>query len=604
MANPKHKPSSPVGDFDIGLIFHIFQKSVIYIILFYLVALMSALLYIRYQREIFKSSAVIQITNNSGNAKILNVGNMLETENGLDGVVELMRSKVFLRKSIAQLPIQIGYFVKGTFKINEHYKSSPYEIVDFKVKNNYLYGKSIFLKFKSKDAIEVSFVVNDKRHVQNVKPNTLVSFPDLQFKIKINNFGIIQDYQTNLKKDVFFFVINDSVTMADPYINKLEITVLNYYAKTLRIAIEETSAEKTADIVNQVAADFINYDVVKKSESAQKTIDFIDKQLSFVSQDLRAYEEKIQSFRKASITTTNRDFSTSLFKKLDFLQGELVDLKYQKSVIDEMKNQYLTTNSFDIIALQFLIKGSKSENLILSKVADINALVLKRENYTKHATLSNKTIKEIDEIIKKEKMELYSGLLIVGESFDQKIAELESKIADVEQQIGDIPSIEIEFNRLKQLYGINESFYNSLLNKKAEYSIAIAGFVPQNSILEQALIPSLPIYPNRNTILLTALGIASVISIAMVAVRFYYLIMLPLLTRLKNIPIWLFLELCLNTKRIFQCRNYWSIKILNLQSLKHLGQLGQIYSLFKMRAGQRWWLLLHLFLVRVKLLWL
>jgi hypothetical protein len=35
-----------------------------------------------------------------------------------------------------------------------------------------------------------------------------------------------------------------------------------------------------------------------------------------------------------------------------------------------------------------------------------------------------------------------------------------------------------------------------------------------------------------------------------------------------------------------------------------LGQLGQIYSLFQMRAGQRWWLLLHLFLVRVKLLWL
>ena len=149
MANPKKKTSSAVDDFDIGLIFHIFQKSVIYIILFYLIALMSALLYIRYQREIYKSSGVIQITNNSGNAKILNVGSVLDTENGLDGVVELMRSKVFLRKSISQLPIQVGYFVKGTFKINEHYKTSPYEIVDFKVNDKAFYGKSVFLKFKT-----------------------------------------------------------------------------------------------------------------------------------------------------------------------------------------------------------------------------------------------------------------------------------------------------------------------------------------------------------------------------------------------------------------------------------------------------------------------
>jgi hypothetical protein len=298
MANTNKKSSSAMDEFDVGLLLHIFQKNVIYIILFYLISLVCALLYIRYQREIFKSSAVIQITNNSGNAKILDVGSVLETENGLDGVVELMRSKVFLRKSIAQLPIQVSYFVKGTFKINEHYRTSPYEIVEMDIKNKTFYGKSVFLKFKSKDAIEVSYIINDKRQVKNVKPNSLVSFPDVKFKIKVSNFSIIQDYQTNLKKDVFFFVINDPVTMADPYINKLEITVLNYFAKTLRISIEENNAKKSADIVNQIASDFINYDVIKKSESAQKTIDFIDKQLSFVSADLRSYEEKIQNYRK------------------------------------------------------------------------------------------------------------------------------------------------------------------------------------------------------------------------------------------------------------------------------------------------------------------
>ena len=122
MSAPVKKSASPI-DFDLGLVLHIFQKNVIYIVLFYLISLMSAMLYIRYQREIFKSSAVIQITN-AGNSKVLDFGKVLETENGLDGVVELMRSRNFLKKSISQLPIQVGYFVKGTFKVNEQYKSS------------------------------------------------------------------------------------------------------------------------------------------------------------------------------------------------------------------------------------------------------------------------------------------------------------------------------------------------------------------------------------------------------------------------------------------------------------------------------------------------
>jgi hypothetical protein len=422
MANPKKKTSSAVDDFDIGLIFHIFQKSVIYIILFYLIALMSALLYIRYQREIYKSSGVIQITNNSGNAKILNVGSVLETENGLDGVVELMRSKVFLRKSISQLPIQVGYFVKGTFKINEHYKTSPYEIIDFKVNEKAFYGKSVFLKFKTKDAVEVSYIINNQRRVKTIKPNSLVRFPEAEFKININDFSIIQDYQTNLKKDVFFFVINDPLTMADPYISKLEITVLNYYAKTLRISIEETNAKKTADIVNQVSSDFINYDVVKKSESAQKTIDFIDKQLSFVSEDLRGYEEKIQNYRKETKTTANRDFSITFYNKLDFLQEELLDLNYQLNLIRDMKLQYTLKNTLDISSMLFLGNGSAAENFVLSKVKVIDDIVKKRDKYIKDATVENKLIKEIDNTILKERKDLLDGILMIEATYNSRIA--------------------------------------------------------------------------------------------------------------------------------------------------------------------------------------
>ena len=377
MSAPAKKSASPI-DFDLGLVLHIFQKNVIYIVLFYLISLMTAMLYIRYQREIFKSSAVIQITN-AGNSKVLDFGKVLETENGLDGVVELMRSRNFLKKSISQLPIQVGYFVKGTFKVNEQYKSSPYEINDFKVHNTAIYGKSIFLKFKPNGQIEVSYILNDVRQAISARPNTLINMPDLQFKLEVNNLSIINDYQTNLKKDVFYFVINDPETIADPYIAKLEITVLNYFAKTLRISLEENNAKKTADIINKVATDFINYDVVKKSESAQKTIDFIDKQLSYVAIDLKDCEQKMQAFRKETKTSINRDFTSGYYYKIDNIEKELVQKKYQVNLIKDFIRQFNETGAIDVLSLQILGAEYKSDYFLMQKMRTIDDLNFKRE---------------------------------------------------------------------------------------------------------------------------------------------------------------------------------------------------------------------------------
>ena len=342
----------------------------------------------------------------------------------------------------------------------------------------------------------------------------------MQFKLVVNNLSIINDYQTNLKKDVFYFVINDPETIADPYIAKLEITVLNYFAKTLRISLEENNAKKTADIIHKVATDFINYDVVKKSESAQKTIDFIDKQLSYVAIDLKDCEQKMQAFRKETKTSINRDFTSGYYYKIDNIEKELVQKKYQVNLIKDFIRQFNETGAIDVLSLQILGAEYKSDYFLMQKMRTIDDLNFKRERYLKEANPENKVIKEVESFIKKEKEELLKSLLLLELNLTQRISELESELKQVEIKLEGIPSIEIEFNRLNKLYSINESFYNSLINKKAEYSIAIAGFVPQNSILEQAVESRLPIYPNRNTIIATALGIATVISVVLLALRF------------------------------------------------------------------------------------
>lgn len=131
-------------------------------------------------------------------------------------------------------------------------------------------------------------------------------------------------------------------------------------------------------------------------------------------------------------------------------------------------------------------------------------------------TTNNRSIQIIESKIQEKKDILVDALNLMQESIIERENKVLKTIAENEMKFNNVPAQELEFNRLQHIYGINEKFYNLLLSKKAEYSISIAGFVPQNSILETAELPKIPLSPDKNI----ALGIA----IAMGVIAFFVLI--------------------------------------------------------------------------------
>ena len=197
----KERISNFSGEFELGLFIFIARKSILWIILFFILAFLGASAYLRYTTPIFESNSVLQIETTNQASKLLNVGNIAETDNGLAEGIELLKSKVFLKRVLSQLPLQASYYAEGTFKNNELYTSSPYT-VDYKIINPKISGVKIYIDFIDSTHGTITYSLGAKKDSQqNFTTNKWIKLPEMDLFISIRNFTEIANEQNVVKKN-------------------------------------------------------------------------------------------------------------------------------------------------------------------------------------------------------------------------------------------------------------------------------------------------------------------------------------------------------------------------------------------------------------------
>ena len=143
------------GELDLGLVVYIAKKSLWFVLLFFIISMGIATVYLRYSQPEYQSSTIIQINENNQASEVLQM-TKFETngDNKIAEAMEQIHSKIFLKRVVEKSDVQISYFNEGTFKNNELYNSSPY-FVKFNVKINTIYGVKIYIELP--DFIEIIF---------------------------------------------------------------------------------------------------------------------------------------------------------------------------------------------------------------------------------------------------------------------------------------------------------------------------------------------------------------------------------------------------------------------------------------------------------------
>ncbi len=527
MFNPQPSSSNQLKDiterlnnnFDIGIIAFLFNKSKIFILIFFVLSFTLAFLYLRYSQSIYESKAVLQIIDSHKTEAILKLNNVENNENVLAEAVEQIRSKEFLRRVVEKLDISVNYYSEGTFKNNELYHSSPY-LLKINPKSAISYGEKIYIELNNNltgGIIKVGgrsekFEVNNWLKLNefdiNIFMNPLIPPPQIRQLLKDN-------------KAFYFTVANiDNVTASLQ--NKLEVKLINDMAKTILLKVTDVNSTKSTDVVNAIIEEYLTYDVERKSESSSKILSFIDKQLDNVYNDLKTTENDLQKFKKEKKFTDKDIILNSELIRYSSIEDQLMKVEMEEKIITEIQANISKNKSIDIYQLISLISGTEYENMIKEITHNIQKILLEKENLLWQVTVKSENIKQIDYQLENQKKLLVESLDAVRLKYKTKYKNLLEKSSDFKNKLSQNPDDEVEFSRLNRLYSISEKYYTLLLEKKTEFSISKAGNVSKNIILERAQGLGAKVSPNQKNSLLIAFLVSLLLSVGLVFIRYIF----------------------------------------------------------------------------------
>jgi tyrosine-protein kinase Etk/Wzc len=118
---------SLIDGLDLHKLRRVFVKSLPIVLLIIATAVSVAAIAIRYTKDLYESTSVLQIDIKS-EAKVLGFKSFEEDINNLAREIEIIKSGLFLEKVAEALNFDVSYYQYGDILFEERYRLSPFEV--------------------------------------------------------------------------------------------------------------------------------------------------------------------------------------------------------------------------------------------------------------------------------------------------------------------------------------------------------------------------------------------------------------------------------------------------------------------------------------------
>ena len=508
----------PISNFntelDIILLLKIFKRNLFLFIAIITICVVVSFVYLRYTIPIYQSQLVLQVGSENTANKVLQVDNFSQKED-IAKDVELLKSKLLFKRALSKLQLKVSYYNQGNFLNNELYVGSPMK-VNYAIKDSSIVGIPFFIEITKNNKFNL---FENETLLGEFEVDTPIKLKQVDLKIQIDEYESLKD----VKNNKMLFVINNIDDLTSRYISQLNIFPLNPSAKTINISFQDNNSTKAKDIVTSLANEYILYDLEERSKSSKKVIEFLDDQLDKYYNRVKLSENKIQDFQSNNKIGNPQEFSSIYLDRLNRFENQLIDIDFQRNVLTEIsKSVSGKLNTIDVYNLMPTLTGTEYEASISALITNLQGLLVQKQNLLGEVTVSSEASKSLDRKIEIQKEVLFATISSLVVKLDARRKEVSRRVEEIQSKYLNVPANELEYARLQRVLSIDEKFFTLLMEKRTEYSISEAGFVPQHTILDKAVVSSIPIFPNKKIILATGILLGIVISLLLLILKYVF----------------------------------------------------------------------------------
>ncbi|MCR5554441.1 MAG: polysaccharide biosynthesis tyrosine autokinase [Bacteroidales bacterium] len=507
------------NEFDIKILFKILKQYWYVLPTLLLIAYLIAAIYFRYTIPIYKSTTIIQKSEE-------NVGRMIDKESPTSDflarqenptkVINLIQSKNFLTASLSKLPLDVEYYLKGKIIDSELFPNDAFEVT-YDSNSNILFDTPIYFEFLNKNKLRIH--CNSKR--KTFSYDFTISQTESTFKTK--DFSLTLKLKTgldNLIGNTYYVIFISPAQRNEKYISKLSAYPSEKVSQGIEISIYYPNAKKGSMIINAITEDFFQYYTLKCQESYIQVLNYLDNQLEFWENEVYHREENLDNYKRSNNFIDPNDKSLDeLSKSIEEYTSRLATIEQEERKLHAIENSFSTDDPYKLMAK---IIGNNMNGNVGACIDKLQQLLIEKENLQYNYTTSSGKIQNINYQINVQTNALKEIIHTNIESLRNEKADIKAKLnksKGILQNQEDFANI-MDYKKLQRLASTSNSYYEQLLASRVSYTIMKASTTNPFIILQSATPEMSESTINKKTFYVISFFIAIIIALVFLIIKY------------------------------------------------------------------------------------
>jgi tyrosine-protein kinase Etk/Wzc len=277
---------------------------------------------------------------------------------------------------------------------------------------------------------------------------------------------------------------------------------LGRMTNVVEISYENNRPDMARDVVNALVQAYLDQSLAFKTQEAGKTVSFIEEQMNGIKEELNKAEVNLQEYKSSAGVVQLDAEAQELIRKYSALEQQKVGINLNKKQLE-----FALAAQHDALAegQPYSPAIMKDDPLVAEMARQLAGLEVQKRGllveYTpNHPAVQNVQV-QIDEIQQKIRNTYQTGI----NNLASQESDVSQKLGTYEGELKNIPVEELDLARYTRLAKVTSDIYTFLLQKHEEARIAKASTISNINVIDPAVLPLLPVKPEKAKYLLIGL---------------------------------------------------------------------------------------------------
>lgn len=435
----------------------------------------------------------------SGNELFGGLGTLSQSRN-LENDINSLNSFSLVEATIHDMNLEVGYFVErkniitqphqiyGNVPIAVNIDKSHIQPINARFYIDILNDNTFRLTASEEEVALYNYIDNEIVSRYNTltvdticRFNEIITSRQFKFSVSLNK----QYYSGNSdNENISFFVLYHIDQLTKSYLNRLKVEPVSIRSSLIKIFFQGENLDLTIDFLNKYVQNYLDANLEKKNRISINTIDFIDSQISEISDSLIQSESALRDFRSTHQVTDLSYQGQQALQQMNQIDMERATLQIQERYYNYLLD-YFEKNQ-DMTSLSPPSSSNVVDPILSSMIVELQETAAERAAILSNRAEKNLFLGQLENRIRLQKQAIIENVKNNLNTLNQTQNELNYRAEKLNREIAKLPRTELNMVSMQRQYNLTDAIYTFFLEKRSEAAITRASNFPDYEILEPA----------------------------------------------------------------------------------------------------------------------